>query len=214
MENVKFTTFSKLEESVKESIVRKFPAIKDTDLIYCENLDVCNESLFKKMNDIYIVKEVEEDGVDIVRSRTGERESFGIDEKVKKALEDAPNGFTIYGKEPAEEEAGKALREQAYKTGVKYFGVASDRAGVLVGNDKFRTVVFNGCGEDGTTFVIVDPERKINPGDSRCVSVLEGEFNIYGSDCQTDEVMETLNGTYVVMTDGDVVLFQKSMWAD
>lgn len=87
------------------------------------------------------------------------------------------------------------LKEQAYKAGVKYFGVASDRAGVLVGNEQFRTVVFNDCGEDGLTFVIIDSERKINPGNARCVAVLEGKFNIYESDCQTDEIMATLDGT-------------------
>lgn len=103
----------------------------------------------------------------------------------------------------------KELKEQAYKKGVQYLGVCSDMAGVLVGNESFRTVIFNDRGEDGDTFVIIDDERKIEAGTIRCVSVLDGKFNIYDGDCNADSVAATLEGCYVVMTAGDVVLFQK-----
>lgn len=86
MNEIKFVKFSKLEE--KKYIERKFPGIKGSDLIYIERIG--------KFCDAYIVTEIASDGLDFVSSFDGEKGSCGMDEKLEKALNNAPEGFTIY----------------------------------------------------------------------------------------------------------------------
>lgn len=105
MENVKFVKFGDLEEKMQKHIAKKFPGIKDSALIYCEHPEEDKKDLWEKLNDAYIVKNIEEDGLDIAGAWDGWESSLGMDEETEKALADAPKGFTIYGKEPAAEEA-------------------------------------------------------------------------------------------------------------
>lgn len=128
MNEIKFVKFSKLEE--KKYIERKFPGIKGSDLIYIERIG--------KFCDAYIVTEIASDGLDFVSSFDGEKGSCGMDEKLEKALNNAPEGFTIYSspassdkkeeeaklKEAADPEAGKfeevdIIRKCGHKKAVK-----------------------------------------------------------------------------------------------
>lgn len=131
MDEIKFVKFSKLEE--KKYIERKFPGIKGSDLIYIERIG--------KFCGAYIVTEIARDGLDFVSSFDGEKGSCGMDEKLEKALNNAPEGFTIYSS-PA---SSDKKEEEAKLKETKPEGAADPEA------DKFETVeITRKCGHKET----------------------------------------------------------------
>lgn len=96
--------------------------------------------------------------------------------------------------------------------GDRCFKTFSDRGGVLVGNESFQTLIRNGYG-DGITRNAILPLKNISDFDkwdklmNNTNITLEGKFNIYTDDCQTEDVEKELNGKYAVYYYNGLVLF-------
>ena len=92
------------------------------------------------------------------------------------------------------------------------FKTSSEMGGVKIGNDKFSLVVPNGRG-DGTTRAAVKSKaaQEAKSYTHHCFNFfvsVEGEFNIYSSDCG-NEVAITVNGRYGVFYYDGMVLFEE-----
>ncbi len=114
MREIKFIKFADLEEKVRDRISGKFQEIKDTDIIYYESPEHSTKDIFEKLNDLYVVTGIDDFGIDIAEARTGEKSCFGMDDEVKKALEDVKEGFTIYST-ASDDEGDKAENQKEEK---------------------------------------------------------------------------------------------------
>lgn len=111
MTEMRFVNFSSLEDKLQKRIEKRFPGIKDSDLIYIEHCEFNKDDYFSKFYDTYVVTVIDNDGIDIACSLHGEKSCLGIDDKVNKALEKAPKGFTIYSPSLENEESTEDTRE-------------------------------------------------------------------------------------------------------
>lgn len=89
------------------------------------------------------------------------------------------------------------------------FTTNSEMGSVKVGNDKFAMLIRNKYGDGITKVAIVDGNASLD--DKYFETSIEGEFNIYLSDCG-NKVACTLNGRYGVYSNDGYVLFEK--WSD
>lgn len=133
MNEIKFVKFGSLEG--KKCIEKKFPGIKESDLIY---IDIYGNSSIK-----YIVTAIDDEEFEAVSISDNFKEYFDVDEEAVNALNNAQEGFTIYSspassdkkeeeaklketkpEEAADPEAGKfeevdIIRECGHKEAVK-----------------------------------------------------------------------------------------------
>lgn len=86
MNEIKFVKFGSLEG--KKFIEKKFPGVKDSDLVYIEENG--------KFSIKYIVTAIDDDEIDTVSILDSSKDYVDIDEEAENALNNAPEGFTIY----------------------------------------------------------------------------------------------------------------------
>lgn len=89
------------------------------------------------------------------------------------------------------------------------FTTNSEMGSVKVGNDKFATLIRNRYGDGITKVAVVNGKAHLDV--EYFETSLEGEFNIYASDCG-NKVACTLNGRYGVYSNDGYVVFEK--WSD
>ena len=89
------------------------------------------------------------------------------------------------------------------------FTTNSEMGSVKVGNDKFATLIRNRYGDGITKVAVVNGKAHLDV--KYFETSLEGEFNIYSSDCG-NKVACTLNGRYGVYSNDGYVVFEK--WSD
>ena len=89
------------------------------------------------------------------------------------------------------------------------FTTNSEMGSVKVGNDKFATLIRNRYGDGITKVAVVNGKAHLDV--KHFETSLEGEFNIYSSDCG-NKVACTLNGRYGVYSNDGYVVFEK--WSD
>lgn len=89
------------------------------------------------------------------------------------------------------------------------FTTNSEMGSVKVGNDKFATLIRNRYGDGITKVAVVNGKAHLDV--KYFETSLEGEFNIYSSDCG-NKVVCTLNGRYGVYSNDGYVVFEK--WSD
>lgn len=131
MNEIKFVKFGSLEG--KKCIEKKFPGVKDSDLVYIEDNG--------KFSIKYIVTAIYDDEIDTVSILDSSKNYVDIDEEAVNALNNAPEGFTIYSS-PA---SSDKKEEEAKLKETKPEGAADPET------DKFETVeITRKCGHKET----------------------------------------------------------------
>lgn len=87
----------------------------------------------------------------------------------------------------------------------KYY-YSADGGSILLGNDDFTCCYTNGFG-DGTFAVYVVERGEKSTRSYNFKGAVAGTFNVYGYDCDKDEILTTLTGRFgVYAKDGTIIL--------
>lgn len=101
MNEIKFVKFGSLEG--KKCIQKKFPGVKDSDLVYIEDNG--------KFSIKYIVTAIYDDEFDTVSILDSSKNYVDMDEETANALNNISKDFTIYSPASIEKKAKKAAKE-------------------------------------------------------------------------------------------------------
>lgn len=109
----------------------------------------------------------------------------------------------------AQKETADGIEKLAGSLDLLRFVTISNRSSVRIGNEKFTATIDNNKGSDGTSFVIVDEENKIDTSKMFFRSSIHcEEVKIYMSDGEGDEYLHSLTGDYIVYALYGVIVFQ------
>ena len=94
---------------------------------------------------------------------------------------------------------------------MKKFTYSADGGTIQLGNENFLCHYCNDYG-DGTFSIYVINEGEMSTKRFNFQGSVKGTFNVYGYDCDTEEVLTTLTGRYGVYASVGTVVLEK--WSD
>lgn len=90
---------------------------------------------------------------------------------------------------------------------MKKYIYSCDGGALMLGNDDFTCHYLNGYGDGEFCVFVCNVVPKAKRGVVKFVGSVQGKFKVYGYDCDKDEVLCELDGTYgVYCNNGDMYL--------
>lgn len=94
---------------------------------------------------------------------------------------------------------------------MKKYTYSSDCGAIQLGNENFVCHYLNGYG-DGTFPVYITKKDEKPTDNFSFKGTVQGTFNVYCYDCDTEEVLTTLTGRYAVFAKSGTIILEK--WED